>query len=63
MAWRNRPHNANRNAFVTPKMADFLGCNRVTPIPGRERGKAGCFGGVSDRAQLVQLNYTLYICI
>ena len=49
MAWRNRQHNPDCYAFVTPKMADSLGCNPVTPIPRKERGREG----VSDRAQLV----------
>jgi hypothetical protein len=34
---------------VTPKMADSLGCNPVTPIPRREKERRG----VTDRAQLV----------
>jgi hypothetical protein len=41
---------------VTPKMADFLGCNPVTPIPRREKER----GRVTDRVQLVLITIIHY---
>ena len=59
MAWRNRSqHRCNRrySANVTPKMADFLGCNPVTPIPEMIGGREG----VSDLAHLVLFTIIQY---
>jgi hypothetical protein len=62
----NRPRyrcNGRYSAFVTPKMADFLGCNPVTPFSRREWGK-GKFSGCFELARRsVILIYTYIYCI
>src|ERR1700730_8529964 len=55
----NRPRhrcNGYRKPDVTPKMADSLGCNPVTPIPRMGRGR----DGVSVRGQLVLITIIHY---
>jgi hypothetical protein len=66
MSRRNRSrHRCNRrySANVTSKMADFLGCNPVTPIPEREWGKGKFWGCFELARRRVILIYTYIYCI